>query len=222
MKALLKIMLTLGLLFASTFLLINSTGLITVSNIESWLNYGQSISTIWVVTAVVLLLFLDLIIAVPTLTITILAGYFLGATLGAAASFIGMFCAGITGFVLSKYFGDVVFKRIVKSEKERTKAYELFKAHGKIIILLSRATPILPEVSACMAGASQMKSWQFVILWIIVTLPYVSIASYAGSISTLTNPMPAIYAAIGLSAFFWIGWLLFRSKLNGRNEVSNI
>lgn len=61
-----------------------------------------------------------------------------------------------------------------------------------------------------MAGMTRMSFLKFLGLWLISTVPYAIIASYAGSISTLEDPKPAIMAAIGLTGFFWLGWVVFR------------
>ena len=45
------------------------------------------------------------------------------------------------------------------------------------------------------------------------TLPYVTIAAYAGSVSTFENPMPAIYAAICLYGVMWAGWAWYRKAI---------
>ncbi len=80
------------------------------------------------------------------------------------------------------------------------------------MILLSRAMPILPEVTACLAGMTKMKFSRFLLAWCLSTIPYVLIVSYAGSVSSLENPKPAIYTAIGISATLWAGWYLFNKK----------
>jgi len=77
------------------------------------------------------------------------------------------------------------------------------------MILLSRAMPILPEVTACLAGMTKMKFSKFILAWLISTIPYVLIISYAGSASSIENPKPAIYTAIGISVTLWSGWYLF-------------
>ena len=78
------------------------------------------------------------------------------------------------------------------------------------MILLARAAPILPEVTACMAGMTRMKLTRFTLFWTIGTLPYMGIAAYAGSVSTLEDPMPTIYAALGLYGVMWVGWFVYR------------
>jgi len=48
------------------------------------------------------------------------------------------------------------------------------------------------------------------LFWIIGTLPYITIAAYAGSVSTLDDPRPAIFAALGLYGVMWGGWFVYR------------
>ncbi len=210
MKSLLKVMIVLALLFASTFIMLNATGMITVEKIERWLEIAKNANMIYVTAIVAGLLFADLFVAVPTLTVMLLGGYFLGAVVGGIAAITGLLAAGVCGYGISWKYGDILMRFLIKEEEKREEAKDTFKNHGGIVILLSRAVPILPEVSACMAGMTRMPLLKFLILWMINTVPYAFIAAYAGSISTLENPMPAIFTMIGLTAFFWTGWYVFR------------
>ncbi len=212
MKPLLKIMGLLALLFASTFLILNASGVITVDKIEAWLMAAKSANPIFVGAIVALLLFADLVIAVPTLATLLLAGYFIGALPGALAGAIGLLAAGLGGYFISRRYGDALVVHIVKEAAEREKAVETFLQHGPVVILLARAMPILPEVSACMAGLTRMPFWKFLALWLVNVVPYCLLASYAGSISTLEDPTPAILTAIGLSVFFWSAWAIFNRR----------
>ncbi|WP_448547566.1 TVP38/TMEM64 family protein [Thalassotalea fusca] len=214
MKSLLKIMLVLALFFASTFIVLNATGIITVDKITAWLELAKSVNPIYVGLVVVGLLFVDLFVAVPTLTIIILSGHFLGPIFGGGAAVIGLSLAGICGYVISRKYGHILINFLIKDRRKRYEVAEQFQSHGSVVILLSRATPILPEVSACMAGMTKMPFIRFLLLWLISTLPYAFIASYAGAISTLENPSPAILTAIGLTGFFWLGWFIFQKNKN--------
>ena len=224
MKPLLKIMLILGSIFLSTFVLLSITGVLTKENIESWLSLAQSITPIYVVILVALLLFADLFIAVPTLTVMLLAGFFLGAHAGAASALTGIMSAGIAGYWLSFFLGDRIMLLIIKDPKERQEVTKTFQSHGPVMILLSRAVPILPEVTACMAGMTRMSFIKFLGLWSLSAIPYTLIATYAGSISSLQEPKPAILTAIGLTLFFWTGWYVFnryqRTAITNMGELS--
>ena len=210
MRSMLKIMLLLGLLFASTFLILNLTGVITLEKIKHWFSLAQNLSP-WAIGIVVAsLLFSDLFVAMPTLTIMILAGFFLGPIGGAMSAICGLTLAGFSGYILSYRYGDLLLRRLVRKSSERHDAIASFRRHGIITILLSRAMPILPEVSACMAGLTKLPINHFAFAWLSSTVPYAIIASYAGSMSSLSNPQPAIFTAIGLTGFMWLGWFLFR------------
>jgi len=213
MKSLLKIMMVLALVFASSFLVLKTTGLISGEKIELWLETAKNISPLYVAAIVILILFADLFIAIPTLTVMIMGGYFLGPLWGAVAAIIGLTFAGTCGYGLSFKYGDNLIDFLIKDQNERDQAIITFQNHGAVVILLSRAIPILPEVSACMAGMTRMPFTKFFLLWLISTVPYAIIASYAGSISTFENPAPALYTALTLTVFFWIAWLVFRQFL---------
>lgn len=212
MKPLIKIMLSLGLVFATTFLLLNATGVVTVAKIETWLTLARDADPLWVAPVIALLLFVDLIISVPTLATITLSGYFLGPVIGALAGVVGLLMAGLGGYVISHRYGDLLLKLVVKDETKRSEAITTFQEHGAVVILLSRASPILPEVSACMAGMTGMPLGKFLALWLASSVPYALIAAYAGSISSVDNPKPAIFAAIGLMSFLWLSWLIVRRR----------
>ncbi|MBU2968236.1 VTT domain-containing protein [Pseudoalteromonas sp. C2R02] len=219
MNPLLKIMLILASIFASTFIIIKSTGLISIEIIENWLIQAKLINRYYVAAIIILILFADLFIAVPTLTVIILSGYFLGFTHGALMAILGVSLAGSTGYYLSYQFGDKLLKHLIKNTTEKQKALSQFRAYGFVMILLSRAAPILPEVTACMAGTSKMPRIKFMTAWLLASVPYTLIAAYAGSISTIQNPKPAIFTAIGLSLLLWISWFVFNKYFINHSKL---
>jgi len=210
MKPLLKVLLIVASFFASTFIIIKFTGVLTIEQIEGWLTQAKELSPFYVAMLVSCLLFIDLFIAVPTLTITILSGFFLGHHYGASAALIGTMLAGICGYSLSLCYGERVLLFLIKDEEKRNEAIEAFNQNGFAMILLSRAVPILPEATACLAGITRMKFSKFLLAWSISTVPYVLIASYAGSISSVENPKPAIIIAISISVLLWVSWFFFQ------------
>ncbi|WP_083602027.1 TVP38/TMEM64 family protein [Thalassotalea sp. PP2-459] len=214
MLALLKVMLIMATCFALTFLFIKSTGILSIEQIKHWLIIAKSSHQGYVFSIVVALLFADLFIAVPTLTIILLAGYFLGFHVALIASLMGMTLAGFVGYWLSSRYGEFVLQTIIKAKTERDKASSTFKQHGFIFILLSRAMPILPEVSACLAGIAQMPFHRFFLAWVLSTAPYATIASYAGSVSSISNPKPAIIAALGISGVLWCSWFFYHRYIS--------
>jgi len=219
MKHLIKVIAIIASLFALTFILVKTTGILTVEQIKMWLLQAKELSPFYMGGLVVLLLFADLFIAIPTLTVITLSGYFLGFQYGAIASLMGLMLAGISGYGLSHVLGEKILGFLLKKEEARQEMKSTFRQHGFIMILLSRATPILPEVTACLAGMTKMRFPKFILAWSISTIPYVLIISYAGSISSIENPKPAIYTAIGISVTLWTGWYLFNRKHKKNNDT---
>lgn len=222
MKTLLKVMLSLAAIFASTFVLGRVLGILTEENVRSWLEVASTLSAATIFAVVVSLLFIDLFVAVPTLTIVILGGYFLGFENGLMAAMVGSALAAFGGYAICRKWGESALAKVVRDEDQRVSMREAFQSHGPGMILLARAAPILPEVTACMAGITRMGLPRFALFWSIGTLPYMGIAAYAGSVSTLDNPMPAIYAALGLYAVMWVGWFVYRRYwMNGVSSFLN-
>lgn len=199
--------------FAATFLLIKfGTGL-SFDDVETWLQAARDISPLYLVLLVIALLLADLFVSVPTLTITMLAGFFLGQALGSLAVLAGLYGAGLLGYAISHKLGDRLLRLLIKSPLQRHEATAAFERHGFAMIMLARAMPILPEVTACMAGMTRMRLGRFLIAWSLNSVPYVLIATYTGSISSLNDPMPAIYTYIGLSGSLWLGWYGLRRRM---------
>ncbi len=212
MKPLIKVMLVLAALFALTFVAGRLLGILTVENVRRWLEVAANIDPFWLAGTVIVLLFVDLFVAVPTLTITILAGYFLGFAAGSAAAFTGMSLAAFSGYFISRRFGERPISLLVRDADDRQHMADTFQRNGPVMIVLSRAAPIVPEVTACMAGATRMNFGRYLVFFGLSTIPYVGIAAYAGSISSIENPRPAIFAVLFLYATLWLGWYLFQRR----------
>lgn len=219
MKQLLIIAAVLAAVFASTFLLIKGTGLVTLADIEGALAKASRLDSIYVVGIIVVLLFSDLFIAIPTLTVSILAGYFLGFALGGVSSLVGMLASGVTGYFICWKYGPSLLLRIYKDPKPLQEMQSLFAEHGTIALILCRAAPILPEVCCCLAGANRMPVQRFLVFYIIGTAPYAFIAAYAGSQSSLADPKPAAMAFIGVSSVLWLAWSIFIRRNYGKGTA---
>jgi len=220
MKLLLKTALILATLFASTFLVIKFTGVLTVEDIKAGFEALKSQPVYFIGGLVVLLLFADLFIAVPTMTVIILAGFFLGFETAALFAFIGLVCAALTGYLISRLWGDKLLRKINRDEHQRLQMQSLFQKHGVLVLILSRAMPILPEVSVCLAGVSKMRFDRFILGWSLGSVPYLLLVAYAGSVSDLDNPMPAILIALGVTSSLWLAWVWFlRVKLKSGSRA---
>lgn len=215
MKALLKFVILLGAFFTFTLLLFKVLGVLSVDDIKLWLEQALGISP-WIVGLIIIgLLLIDLFIAIPTLSLTILSGFFLGLELGVTYSSIGMIGAGSLGYFVSRTNGERLLRFVTKDEEQVTEMKELFTKFGPVSLMLCRAAPMLPEVTSCLAGVTKMPYLRYLLFYLIGTLPYSIIAVYAGSISSIDNPAPAIFTFMGMFAgltFIWIVFIYFTKK----------
>ena len=221
MKLLIKSVLILVVIFTTTLLIIKFSGVLTIEDIKEIFANLKSQPSYILGALIVLFLFIDLFIAVPTMTIIILAGYFIGFELAVLYTFIGLLSASLTGYFLSLKYGNKILDKLSSNEEQKLEMTDLFNKHGVLVIVLSRAVPMLPEISSCLAGTCKMSLKRFLFAWSLGTIPYLSVIAYAGSISNLENPMPAIYAAIGITVLFWIIWMVFMkyNKLKTQKEL---
>lgn len=222
MKALIKFVLLLGAFFTFTLLLFKVLGILSVDDIKFWLEEALSVSP-WIVGLIILLLMMvDLFIAIPTLSLTILSGFFLGLELGVLYSTLGMLAAGTMGYVISRYHGDKLLNFISKDEDQITEMKTLFSQFGPFSLMLCRAAPMLPEVTSCLAGVTRMPYLKYLLFYMIGTLPYSIIAAYSGSISSVDNPSPAIFTFIGIfggMTLIWVGFLYINKKKLKKEKV---
>ncbi|MEO1022562.1 MAG: VTT domain-containing protein [Bacteroidota bacterium] len=209
MKALIRFVVALGAFFTFTLLLFRVFDVLTVDDIRAWLEYAQTFSP-WLIVAIIIgLMTIDLFIAIPTLSLTILAGFFLGVELGTVTAVAGMLCTGSLGYIMSNKYGERVLRKLTKEQNQREEMIRIFEKYGPVSLLLCRATPMLPELTSCLAGLTRMSFPKYLLFYLLGSVPYAIIACYAGSISSVENPQPAIFAFLGIFGVLGIIWFTF-------------
>ncbi|MEY3877546.1 MAG: hypothetical protein RLZZ191_1229 [Pseudomonadota bacterium] len=212
MKDLIKIAVILALAFASTFLIIKSTGLITEESVSAFLQQAKSINPWWLAVLVIGLLLVDLLIAVPTMTTILFAGFLMGPIYGGLASAAGLMLLGVTGYGMGYRIGRPVLLRLFKDEKRLPDIEAAFARNDLLLLFVCQAMPILPELSCTLAGIARTRLPRFLFGYAVGVVPFAFIVAYAGSISTLSNPSPAIYTAIGVSVILLLFWTLLKRR----------
>ena len=220
MKPLIKLIFALAVVFVLIFIAVKLSGLMTIDQIEDWLGRAKTLSPYLVGAIVVCLLFVDLFISVPTLAVTMLAGFFLGHAVASASVLAGLMLAGITGYVISRLLGERLLKILLRKTDERKVATETFREHGFVLIIFARALPMLPEITACLAGMTGMKFRRFMLAWSLGSIPYVLLATYAGSISSVDQPEPAIYIAVAMMVLLWGAGFALNKRVPGRKKTA--
>ena len=215
MRELIKIAIILALIFASTAIVIKASGVVTEASVMAFVDAARAIHLGWLVAAVVVILLIDLWIAVPTMTTILLAGHVLGPLLGALAAILGLMALGITGYAMGRRLGRPLLARLYKDQTKLLAIEAAFHRNAVLTLFACQALPILPELSATMAGVSRMNFARFVGAYAVGVVPFAIVVAWAGSVSTLTDPTPAIYTAIGTTVSLLLVWRLLtrRNKL---------
>jgi uncharacterized membrane protein YdjX (TVP38/TMEM64 family) len=212
MKDLLKIAFVLVLVFALTAFIIKSTGIVTEESVLAFIENAKSINPLYLAAGVVLLLTIDLLIAVPTMATILIAGYTMGPLLGGAASATGLMTLGLSGYGMGHRFGRPILARLFKDEAKLANIEQAFAKNDLLTLFACQALPILPELSCTLAGIARMPFGRFLFGYSVGVVPFAFIVAWAGSISTLSEPGPAIYAAIAISVGLLLVWTVIRRR----------
>ena len=107
------------------------------------------------------LLTADVVLPVPATGVMSALGYVYGAVAGGFIGAAGSFLSGALGYGLCRRWGERAAARLLSPE-EREKGARLFAGPaGGWLVALSRWMPLLPEVTACMAGLTGMPAGRF-------------------------------------------------------------
>ncbi|GAU86468.1 TVP38/TMEM64 family protein [Bosea sp. BIWAKO-01] len=212
MKGLLKVALALALAFASTALIVKATGLVSERSALAFIEAAKEINPLYLGVGVVLLLAIDLLIAVPTMTTILIAGYAMGPLLGGASAATGLMLLGLGGYGMGRRFGRPILARLFKDGEKLAEIERAFAKNDLLTLFACQALPILPELSCTIAGITRMRFRRFLFGYSVGVIPFAFIVAWAGSKSTLSNPAPAIYAAITVSVGLLLAWTLIRRR----------
>lgn len=212
MKDLIRIALILAAGFASTFLIVQWLDLLPEEGVVRWLEGLRALHPGWLMAGVVALLLLDLFIAVPTMATILLAGWLLGPWLGGATAGLGLMLLGTTGYAIGHIAGRPVLKRLLRDEARLAGIETAFARNDLLTLAVCQAMPILPEVSAVMAGVARMHPLRFALGYGIGVIPFAFVVASGGAASSPDDLRPAILTVIGVSALLLVLWRFLRQR----------
>lgn len=210
MKDLLTVAAVLAALFASTFFLVQWSGLIPEAVVVAWLESLRAIDPLWLVAGVILLLLLDLLVAIPTMTTILLAGWLLGPVAGGAAAAVGLMLLGAFGYALGRVLGRPVLLRLLRDPARLDAIETAFARQDMAVLFTCQALPILPELSATLAGVSRMALPRFLFGYAVGVVPFAFIVAWGGAASSPDDLRPAILTVVGVSLVLLLSWRRIR------------
>ena len=212
MRDLLQIAVVLALAFASTFFLVQWSGLIPEAGVVAWLEGLRAVDPWLLVAGVIVLLVADLLVAVPTLTTILLAGYLLGPVAGGLAASAGLMAMGGAAYGMGRRLGRPVLARMLKDPDRLAGIEAAFARQDLLVLVVCQALPILPELSATLAGIARMPLRRFLAGYAAGVVPFAFIVAAGGAASTPDDLRPAILTAIGTSATLLLLWRVVQRR----------
>ncbi len=213
MKKLAWIGIALGLVFLATFVVGMLTGFLDEQHVRAVLTDLESRphAPWWIGGAVVGLLAIDLLLAVPASVVMVIGGNVLGWWWGGVAGAIGSMLVVVLGYALCYFGGKPMYRRMV-SPDEQAKVRRWFEDYGLLAIVVARGLPIVPEVIVCLGGLTRLPPGRFVGMFALATIPYAFLHSLAGQYSSIASPWPALLVIVGLPAGAWTAWRVMRRR----------
>ena len=170
-------------------------------------NQKYEVHQAWVFAIV--LMVSDLFLPIPASAVMSAIGSKYGMLIGFIINFSGLILAGFVA-----YFSAILFSRkgssFICSEKEIEEYSKFFNKYGGISVIVSRALPILPEVTSLMAGFSRMNFKQYCTSLVLGSAPVALLYSWIGS-SMSKEPVWGIAIAVSIPLLLW---LPFQYRLN--------
>ncbi len=219
MGDLLKLAAILGAAFASTFLLVQGLDLMPEEGVIVWLEGLRSIHPLWLMAGVVALLILDLFVAVPTMMTILLAGWLLGPWMGGAVASVGLMAMGGTGYLVGRHAGRLALVRFFGDHTRLAGIEAAFARNDLLTLAVCQALPILPELSASLAGMARMPPLRFLFGYGLGVIPFTFVVAHGGAASNPDDLKPAILTVIAVTCGLLLAYrLLLRRADRGRKR----
>lgn len=159
------------------------------------------------------LLTLDLLLPLPATAIIAALGAVYGTLLGGFSATLAILASGVCGYWLANKLINK-YPALLGTKEEIDKFSESFDKWGPLLIILSRFTPILPEVTVILAGAGKMNFKRF---FTALSLSAFSTAFAFALLGDLLSSRPFILMVISLSIPVFL-WLVIKPFLKNKKN----
>lgn len=144
----------LVLIFTAPMLIFGETFDVALSGDEAVArlrSYGH-----WTWAVAIGLIVADLVLPIPATAIMTALGIIYGPIVGGLMSGVASFLAGAIAYSATRLMGHRAAAYLV-GEADLAKTHRFFERAGGFAVAFSRPLPLLPEVTACLAGLAEMK-----------------------------------------------------------------
>lgn len=151
------------------------------------------------------------IIAFPTSVLSLAAAFTYGVWPGMLYIIIGATGAGVTGYVMGRFFGDSVLK--FHQTKWSSVIYARIKGQGFLFVFILRLIPLVGfSILSYLAGMTRVKFASFVLATVIGMLPGTFAYSLVGT-SLASGNRTLVLIAFSFFALLFVTIYSFRNKV---------
>ncbi|MCA1023915.1 TVP38/TMEM64 family protein [Halobacillus litoralis] len=151
------------------------------------------------------------IVVFPTSVLSLAAAFAYGLWPGMLYIVIGATGAGITGWIMGRFFGDSVLK--FHQSKWASSIYERMKGQGFLYVFVLRLIPLVGfDILSYLSGMTRVKLPPFILATVLGMLPGTFAYSLVGT-SLASGDRTLIFAALSVFALILVITYLFRNKV---------
>ena len=160
------------------------------------------------------LLAADIFLPVPSSIVSTLGGVFLGFIPGLVASAVGMTISCIAGYWMGAFAGRPAAARLIGNEQMEMMG-RFHSKWGIMVVVFARPVPVLAEASVFFTGIAKLNFWQYMIYSTLSNIGVSAIYAAAGAYSAkLGSFLLSFVAAIILPGILMLRAMLIRRKPN--------
>lgn len=160
------------------------------------------------------LLAADVFLPIPSSILSVSSGALYGFFIGTLVTWIGMTLGCFVGYRIGKTAGVLGVKKYI-GEKEFSKLELIVSKYGTMMLVITRAVPVLAEGSTIIAGMSGIPLTKFIIITSLsnfgISMVYAAVGSY---VYDTTSFLLVFLAAIIIPAFFILFSRIVQSRVD--------
>jgi uncharacterized membrane protein YdjX (TVP38/TMEM64 family) len=122
---------------------------------------------------------------------------------------------GSTAYLIGRSAGRRVLQRLFRDDARLTEIERAFARNDLLTLAVCQALPILPELSATLAGIARTRPLRFLAGYALGVVPFSFIVASGGAASSPDDLRPAILTAIGTTVTLLLVWRLLLSRGGG-------
>ncbi len=156
------------------------------------------------------------LIVIPNILVMIIAITAYGPVWGSLISLTGVFCSSSLGYVMGRYLGPGVIRKLI-SAKAQEKIALYLKLYGIPAIIITRLASISNDALGIVAGFLRMQYKRFILATMAGITPLVILLAIFGNGGRIER---ALLWIAGISVVLLVVYIIFKNKLEKKKAAA--